>query len=396
METHMRHTQVQVANTRGPNDQFTVPLCSFCRANSRLVAIWKWVDPNATEKQVIQGIEVPNLLERRHRPRVHHTIAARRTRSDNARRRTNSQSSSNSSEIARRRAFRQSVQPGTRAPTTTQNTTTRPNTTSATAPAEAESGPATGQDSVGTIPVGVDPTPVGSESWEDIAGPTDTHSFGQFNTETPHSHDYGVHLPAVQKSYLQSTELASGKPGLLVDIGSIGNLTGDAWARSVSKACGRLGWKPTVTERTRPLRVHGVGTQPSEARHDVVLPIGIKKDDGESILGNVTMPVVPESGIPGLLGITSLRIKRALIDLIDNKLYFAGPGDYNLAAALPPGTECFQCENSPSGHLILPCTNYESTPSTKDPSLTLLASKTESAGKKDTKPNGGESKSSTE
>ena len=237
---------------------------------------------------------------------------------------------------------------------------------------------------------------VGSEPWEEVAEPTDTHSFGQFTTAMCNSPCCCVGLPAVQRAYLQSTELASGKPGLLVDIGSIGNLTGDVWARTVSKACGRLGWKPTVTERTRPLRVHGVGTQPSEARHDITLPIGIQKDDGESLLGNVKMPVVPESGIPGLLGITSLRIKRALIDLNDNKMYFVGPGDYNLAAALPPGTECFQCETSPSGHLLLPCTNYESTPSKKDPSLTLLASKTENAKKKDAVSKSEESKDSKE
>ena len=221
------------------------------------------------------------------------------------------------------------------------------------------------------------PTPVNTESWEEVAGSTETYSFGQFTTEMCNNPCYCVGLPQVQRAYLQSTELASGKPGLLVDIGSIGNLAGDAWARTVSKACGRLGWRPEVTERNRPLRVHGVGTQPSEAKHDIKLPIGIKKDNGESLLGSVTMPVVPESGIPGLLGITSLRMKRAIIDLNDNKMYFVGPGDYDLAAALPPGTECFQCESSPSGHLLLPCTNYESTPSTKDPSLTLLTNKSD-------------------
>ena len=126
------------------------------------------------------------------------------------------------------------------------------------------------------------------------------------------------------------------------------------------------------------------------------MPIGIKKDDGEAILGNVSMPVVPSSGIPGLLGITSLRMKRAIIDLNDNKMYFVGPGDYDLAAALPPGTECFQCETSPSGHLLLPCTNYESTPSKKDPSLTLLANKTEDTTKKDTGSKSAEPKDSKE
>ena len=44
-------------------------------------------------------------------------------------------------------------------------------------------------------------------------------------------------------------------------------------------------------------------------------------------------------------------------------------------SALPPGTESFQCEQSPSGHLILPCTDYES--AVKDEDLTLLSKKAE-------------------
>ena len=54
------------------------------------------------------------------------------------------------------------------------------------------------------------------------------------------------------------------------------------------------------------------------------------------------------------MGLTSLR----LIYLNTLRLHLCGPGDYDLEAALPPGTERFQGELAPSGHLVLPCGEF--------------------------------------
>ena len=39
-------------------------------------------------------------------------------------------------------------------------------------------------------------------------------------------------------------------------------------------------------------------------------------------------------------------------------MYFVGPGDYDLDKALSPGTVSFALEVAPSGHLLLPCSNF--------------------------------------
>ena len=58
-------------------------------------------------------------------------------------------------------------------------------------------------------------------------------------------------------------------------------------------------------------------------------------------------------------------------------LHFCGPGEYDLVKALPPGTDSFQLELAPSGHMVLPCCEF---PSSKDKAtraedytLTLMA-----------------------
>ena len=55
----------------------------------------------------------------------------------------------------------------------------------------------------------------------------------------------------------------------------------------------------------------------------------------------------------------SMRRSRTLIDTVDNKLYFMGPGQYDLETMLPAGTVSVQCHTAPSGHMMLPVDAYE-------------------------------------
>ena len=65
------------------------------------------------------------------------------------------------------------------------------------------------------------------------------------------------------------------------------------------------------------------------------------------------------SDLPGLLGLQSMRDHRVVLDLQKLKIYFVGPGDYDLDKALSPGTVSFELEVAPSGHLLLPCSNFD-------------------------------------
>ena len=49
--------------------------------------------------------------------------------------------------------------------------------------------------------------------------------------------------------------------------------------------------------------------------------------------------------------------KRAVIDTINRKLCLCGPRNTEIKA--PPGTEVFQLEQTPSGHLVLPVSDFE-------------------------------------
>ena len=83
--------------------------------------------------------------------------------------------------------------------------------------------------------------------------------------------------------------------------------------------------------------------------------------------------------MPGLLGRNSLTTNRAVWDFISDRLYFLGPGDYDLMRVMPPGTDMFQLEKAQSGHSVLPCCEFSDETQNTEHTLTLLSRRQEEA-----------------
>jgi hypothetical protein len=62
-------------------------------------------------------------------------------------------------------------------------------------------------------------------------------------------------LTPAGESYLSTTQLEDGSPSIMVDCGSVGNLTGDEPAKTTAKAASRGGRKVRMTTRDKPLNV---------------------------------------------------------------------------------------------------------------------------------------------
>ncbi len=67
------------------------------------------------------------------------------------------------------------------------------------------------------------------------------------------------------------------------------------------------------------------------------------------IVGKITTPTIADFMLPGLLWLNALRLNRAVLDLSTLKMYFLGPGTYELERSLPSGSQSYQCELAPSG-----------------------------------------------
>ena len=121
------------------------------------------------------------------------------------------------------------------------------------------------------------------------------------SAEAADGHVYSEGSPG----YHIRTQLADGRPSLIIDLGSVGHLCGDRWAKTVAQAAARTGQEPTYQKRSKPLSVSGVGHGPQSAPFDCTLSISFRRADSEAISsGTVTTPAVANSDLPGLLGLT--------------------------------------------------------------------------------------------
>ena len=151
-------------------------------------------------------------------------------------------------------------------------------------------------------------------------------------------------------SFHIQTRLVDGRPSIIVDPGSVGNLCGDKWAREVALAAHRTGHKPSYEKRSSPLKVSGVGNGSQDCPYDCTFPVVLKPTEGsQATIGTLTAPVMNSSELPGLLGLNALKKNRAVLDFTTLRLHFAGPGDVDMLKALPPGSDSYQLELAPIG-----------------------------------------------
>jgi len=169
-------------------------------------------------------------------------------------------------------------------------------------------------------------------------------------------------------TFHSETRLQDGRPSLLIDPGSLGNLAGDQWARDAASVCLKSGGTsrtPSEYKRSRPLTVSGVGKGSQAATYNVRMPYACKTIGGKAFVeGTYEAPCVSDSALPALLGLSTMKKRRTILDLVTNQMHFCGPGDIRLN--LPEGTESFQLEEAPSGHLVLPINYYKEADSYED------------------------------
>ena len=148
-------------------------------------------------------------------------------------------------------------------------------------------------------------------------------------------------------------KLASSREGLLVDTGAVGNLTGDRWVSRVQALCEPYKQGVVWEDMAKPLSINGVGQGGSACNKTITAPLALA--DGSR--AQFTAPVIPNSDVPALLGNASMSQHRVLIDVMNKKLFMVGHGGYSLQ--LSPGSRSLDLETSPSGHLLLPVTEWQ-------------------------------------
>jgi hypothetical protein len=181
--------------------------------------------------------------------------------------------------------------------------------------------------------------------------------------------------------YHGNTSLGEGRFGLLVDPGAWSNLAGETWIRGMVDKAIKAGHKVSQCRLPKPMKVAGVGNGTNKAEWEIHLPIALGDADQGTALHEYRVPVVGDSGkdLPALLGLQSLARQNCILEMApgNEHLTLPGPGGYTINWS--PGTIRYKLEQSPSGHLILPCDEFLKVSKThggvKEPMMTFFGTK---------------------
>lgn len=144
---------------------------------------------------------------------------------------------------------------------------------------------------------------------------------------------------------------------LLIDTESPTNLMSDSSHKELEEACKHYGIaEPKHRKRDKPLRVGGIGSGTQQDDFDATFSIGISQriqDTAYPKFAEFAGPVLPNSEVPGIIGQSSLKQNRVILDCFNLRMYTIGPGQCSIE--LPPGSEINDLSESREGHLMLPC-----------------------------------------
>ena len=169
-----------------------------------------------------------------------------------------------------------------------------------------------------------------------------------------------------------NTKLAD-RNSILVDIGSRVNLIGIQTKKSFDSAARNAGEMPRDIPRQTRLHVNGVGEGSTYCDDEAGIPIAVQFKDQPATKEYFRANVALGCGqhLPAILGSCSMEEKDAVIIMRKGKqtLAFPGPGGYRIEWS--PGTKLMPLEQSPSGHLVVPCDSFAQLP--KNPKTENIA-----------------------
>lgn len=151
--------------------------------------------------------------------------------------------------------------------------------------------------------------------------------------------------------YHTQVRLASGQEGLLVDCGAMTDLCGDRWASRVASLAEKAG-QGTKWSKIPGITVEGVGKEADTITDQAAIPICL--DDGSTSVYKAI--VSKDSDLPALYGLIRMTEQQAVVDTGNDRIIYPGPG--GIKYTLSPGSKVYALQRALSGHLLLPCAEW--------------------------------------
>ena len=148
---------------------------------------------------------------------------------------------------------------------------------------------------------------------------------------------------------------------MLVDLGSKYNIMGTETKNEFNQRLEPLGHQIKYSRPSKPLMVGGIGAGSSPCNELAEVPIAVQYQEEAPRLDTYTAHVASGTAAdtPAIWGLDSMQDKDTVLILRKGKetIAFPGPGGYEIKWS--PGTKLLSMEKAPSGHLLIPCDQFE-------------------------------------
>jgi len=148
---------------------------------------------------------------------------------------------------------------------------------------------------------------------------------------------------------------------MLVDPVAWSNLAREIWVQKMAHKAVKHGFHVAQGKFAKPMKVAGVGNGTNLAEWEVRVPIALHDIFDNVTLHEYQVPVVSGSGreLPALLGLQSMASMNGVLEMSHGREYLTLPGPGGYTITWSPGTVRYRLAVAPSGHLLLPCDEFE-------------------------------------
>ena len=177
--------------------------------------------------------------------------------------------------------------------------------------------------------------------------------------------------------YLEKLMLSNDEVGLMPDTGAHDGLCGSNWARALATRCQRYGKEVRQEKLAEPKHVAGVGQGSQRADFKTILTTGMVDTSGQYWEEKFEAPCLPDSNVPGLMGIKTMEENDALIRCKTGEIWFLGKGGVKIEPS--PGSRHFQMKKTGSGHWAIPVSRFRRGEKAKTAQMTMTTTATSSS-----------------
>jgi len=177
--------------------------------------------------------------------------------------------------------------------------------------------------------------------------------------------DMDKHRPTFSDRMVTPPTVVDGRHGLLLDTGAVYNLHGDYWRRRYSDVLKELHLRTKVERNIATFS--GIGGKPVVSTRLVHFPICIEGKCGTFILQDME-----GSETPAIVGLNGMEAQKMMIVPHDDVVIMPNGGKVKIS--MSKEVKVIKCMRSPSGHLLLPCDQFdmEGNTSSSSGSMTLF------------------------